>query len=94
MLKTILRRRHLSNLATCSDNIYKESYIVYNKYNHALREETRTYFVNNKERHTCVSDTGNICQYCKGSGIVFNTKSYIDFNYYKLCENCRGTGYA
>lgn len=94
MLKTILRTRYLSNLTSCSDNIYNETYFVYNKYNRSIREESRTYFVINKDKHICIADTCNICHNCKGSGIIFNTKSYIDFNYYKLCENCRGTGWA
>lgn len=94
MFKIISRTRRLSNLASCSDNIYNETYVVYNKSNRSLKEQTKTYFIKNKEDHICVADTCNICSYCKGSGIIFNTKSYIDFNYYKLCENCRGTGYV
>ena len=85
--------RKLSNIAMREPNIYSENIIVYNKQQKYFTEYTKTYYVNNKEEHICVNSSGNICNICKGQGIVFNSKSTIDFNYFKICENCNGRGY-
>ncbi len=85
--------RKLSSVAMREPNIYTENIIVYNKQQKYFTEYTKTYYVNNKEEHICVNSGGNICNICKGHGIIFNPKSVIDFNYYKLCESCNGKGY-
>ena len=85
--------RKLSNITLREPNIYSENIIVYNKLQKYFEEYTKTYYVNNKEEHICVDSSGNICNICKGHGIVFNSKSTIDFNYFKICENCNGRGY-
>ena len=85
--------RKFSNLAMREPNIYSENIIIYNKQQKYFTEYTKTYYVNNKEEHICVNSCGNICNICKGQGIVFNSKSTIDFNYFKICENCNGIGY-
>tara|TARA_B100000902_G_scaffold399910_2_gene473542 strand:- start:2630 stop:2917 length:288 start_codon:yes stop_codon:yes gene_type:complete len=85
--------RKLSNLAIKEPNFYSENIIVYNKRQKYFEEFRKTYYVNNNNVPVCVLSTGNVCTICKGEGIVFNNKSIIDFNYYKLCDNCNGKGY-
>ena len=93
MSKIFIAFRRLSSQAIRDPNIYRENIIVYNKRQKYFEEFTKTYYVNNKDEHICVNSSGNICNICKGRGIVFNNKSTIDFNYFKLCENCNGKGY-
>ena len=85
--------RKLSNIILREPNIYSENVIVYNKRQKYFEEYTRTYYVNSKDEHICLNTCGNICNICKGNGIIFNTKSTTDFNYFKICKNCNGTGY-
>ena len=84
MSKILGSFRKLSNLAMREPNIYSKNIIVYNKRQKYFEEYTKTYYVNNNNDHVCVLSTGNVCTVCKGEGIIFNNKSIIDFNYYKL----------
>lgn len=92
MFKLFHMFRKLSSVSMCNPNIYTENVIVYNKRQKYFEDRIKTYFVNNKNEHICHDFTKNICKICKGHGIIFNTTSVIDFNYYRLCENCKGTG--
>lgn len=92
MLKILKNTRTLSNLAC--NNFYTETDYLYNRKKKYFEEFYKTFNVN-KNKHECVSTAnGNICRICKGHGIIFNTTSVIDFNYYRLCENCNGTGFV
>ncbi len=89
MLNLLKKPRSLSNLAC--NNFYTETDYLYNQKKNYFEEFYKTFNVN-RNKHECVSSTGDICKICKGHGIIFNTTSVIDFNYYRLCENCKGTG--
>ena len=93
MFNKITTLRRLSSLAISDPNIYTEYYITYNKKKKYFTEYSKTYLKKNKEQHICEPDSINVCTVCRGNGIIFNTKSILDFNYYKLCDNCNGKGY-
>ena len=93
MFKIFDSFRKLSNLAMRKSNIYNENIIVYNKQQKYFTEYTKTYYDNGKEKHILLNSSSSICSVCKGQGIVFNSKSTIDFNYFKLCNICDGKGY-
>ena len=87
--------RKLSTLRSLDNStLYIENVTKYNKKKKYFIESSKTFFIKDINNHICVENTANsICPKCKGNGILFDTKSVIDFNYYKLCENCQGTGY-
>lgn len=93
MFKIFGTFRKFSNLALSEPNIYSDNIIVYNKLQKYFTEYTKTYYDNGKEEHILLNSSSSICNVCKGAGIIFNNKSTIDFNYYKLCDNCNGKGY-
>lgn len=93
MFKLFGTFRKFSNLALKEPNIYSDSTIIYNKVQKYFTEYTKTYYINNKEEHILLNSSGSICSVCKGQGIVFNNKSTIDFNYFRLCDICDGKGY-
>lgn len=98
MLNNIKFVRKLSMRGVLENsNLYTEIFLTYNKKKKYIKECSKTFFIKDINNHICVENTGNtsnsVCPKCKGSGILFNTKSVIDFNYYKLCKKCQGTGY-
>jgi hypothetical protein len=76
--------------------IYRENYIKYDKENSSFSEHTRIFYIDNKLKYHYLmnTDLGSMCKKCKGSGLIYPkhriTNGICD---YRLCEECRGSGF-